>query len=151
MINTFQQGSQQNNLLGITDITADYIRYILDEDPVKIIELKEYFLRYSNVRLNDKYQIPLGGGIFLDKIDYLEPNSNNEIPGLKDVLEYLNFNYRRIDDVSIINNYYTINKHTHQKIFQENISKYFKRITNNNIIYKKFFFHNLSNFLYNRN
>ena len=95
MINAFQQGNQ-NNLLNIVDITCDYIRYILsEEDPVRLVELKEYFLRYSNIKKAFFYQIPLGGGLYEDKYEFLEPNSDLQVAGLESLLAYLDFNFRK--------------------------------------------------------
>ena len=56
--------------------------------------------------------VPIGGGLSYTVKQWVEPVTDNRVPGLSSLLDYLNTNYRRIDDDSCINNNYYITKNT---------------------------------------
>ena len=101
---------------------------------------------------------PLGGGLTYTVKEWIQPISETRLPGLASLISYLDTNFRRIDDDSIINNTFNItrkinnitenenfNYHTHkqitQKTYNETINQhqqfnYNKNITNKNITHK---------------
>ena len=167
MINSFQQGIQQNNLLGVIDIQADYLRYILHEDPLRVVELRDYFLGVEYSIITPLYQqVDIGGGIMVDDIHYDENESdtNTLVPGIKGLLDYLDNKFRRNDDDSIINNNYYITNKKNQFIASTNeytmiknvsqvvnhIKKYITYTENvfNNHINKTFYNKTIRNMIY---
>ena len=75
-----------------------------------------------------------------------------KVPGLQSLIDYLEFNYRRIDDDSIINNYYTINNHHKHDTFTENNTIHYNKklyTTNNNTISNNYSYKN-DTFTYNK-
>ena len=109
-----------NNLI---DITADSIRLITinDNGEEEIKNVLDLFLLYSNISTVIDVNIPIGGGLYYTMKEWVGTISDDKIPGLASLIEYLNTNFRKINDDSIINNYYntTINKHENVSNNQE--------------------------------
>ena len=119
-----------NNLI---DITADSIRLITinDDGEEEIKNVLDLFLLYSHISTVTDVNIPIGGGLYYTLKEWVGTISDNKIPGLASLIEYLNTNFRKVNDDSIINNYYTItNKHENVTNNQE--YTYHKNITQKN-------------------
>ena len=109
MINPFMH-SNQVNLTGIVEITADIIKLILNENnETTIADIKDLFLRYQNISTVVETQVPIGGGLYYTQYDFPNPSDSN-ICGELSLMTYLDNTFRRNDDNSIINNNYTIKK-----------------------------------------
>ena len=116
-----------NNLI---DITADSIRLITinDDGEEEIKNVLDLFLLYSHISTVTDVNIPIGGGLYYTLKEWVGTISDDKIPGLASLIEYLNTNFRKVNDDSIINNYYTItNKHENVTNNQE--YTYHKNIT----------------------
>ncbi len=98
-------------LTGISTGSFDYLSLIIqDEDEGKqsIVDVKDYFLRYQNIETLQHELIPIGGGLYDDNYYFNNSDKDTQIVGLKSLLEYLNHNYRKNDDDSIIYKTYHI-------------------------------------------
>ena len=115
------------------DITADSIRLITinDDGEEEIKNVLDLFLLYSHISTVTDVNIPIGGGLYYTLKEWVGTISDDKIPGLASLIEYLNTNFRKVNDDSIINNYYTItNKHENVTNNQE--YTYHKNITQKN-------------------
>ena len=78
----------------------------LGEEEIKNIE--DIFSKYKNISTVEDVIVPIGGGLSYTVKQRVEPVTDSRVPGLSSLLDYLNTNYRRIDDDSVINNNYSI-------------------------------------------
>ena len=109
MINPFMH-SNQVNLTGIVEITADIIKLILNENnETTIADIKELCVRYQNISTVVETQVPIGGGLYYTEYSFPNPSDSN-ICGELSLMTYLDNTFRRNDDNSIINKYYSIKK-----------------------------------------
>ena len=130
-LNTWLNPFNKVSLTGSVDITADSIRLILyDEDTGQevITNILSLFLMYSNISVVEDVNVSLGGGQYYTIKQWVGTIDDNHFPGLQSLIEYLQANYRAIDDDSIINNYYTINKTYHDTINTFNDYNYNKTV-----------------------
>ena len=127
-LNTWINPLNKVSLTGSIDITADSIRLIIinENEQEEIINVLNLFLMYDNISSVEDVQVPLGGGQYYTIKAWVGTIDDLHIPGLESLIEYLQANYRSIDDDSTLNNYYTINKTYHIR----NDYNYLK--TNNN-------------------
>ena len=114
-MNTFLNPHNSVSLTGLIDIAANSISLIqlnedLGEEEIKNIE--GIFLTYKNISTVVDVTVPIGGGLSYTVKQWVEPVTDNRVPGLSSLLDYLNTNYRRIDDDSIITNNDYITKNT---------------------------------------
>ena len=138
MLNPWANSRNQVNLTNTFNITANSIELIISDQEEQIVNILDLFLSYSNISAVVDVQIPIGGGIFYTLKEWVGDITDTKVPGLQSLIEYLQFNYRRIDDDSIINNNYTINNHhhKHETFTENNTIQYNKKYhtTNNNTI-----------------
>jgi len=133
------------------DITADSIRLIVyneDTGQEEITNVLSLFLMYSNISTVEDVNVSLGGGQYYTIKQWVGTIDDNHIPGLQSLIEYLQANYRGIDDDSIINNYYTINKTSHDTIntyndfhYNKTVEQLIKKFTTYNTNTNEFNYH----------
>ena len=115
-LNTWINPLNKVSLTGSIDITADSIRLIVyneDTGQEEITNVLDLFLMYSNISTVEDVNVSLGGGQYYTIKEWVGTIDDLHVPGLQSLLEYLQSRYRAIDDDSVINNYYTINKDYH--------------------------------------
>ena len=122
MLNSFLNPNNSVSLTGIVNITADKISLIqvndfLGQEEIKNIE--DIFLQYKNISTVEDITVPIGGGLSYTIKQWIEPVTDEQVAGLSSLLDYLNTNYRRIDDDSCITNNYYITK-TNNNIINKN-------------------------------
>ena len=130
-LNTWINPLNKVSLTGSVDITADSIRLIVyneDTGQEEITNVLSLFLMYDNISVVEDVNISLGGGQYYTIKQWVGTIDDNHIPGLQSLIDYLQANYRAIDDDSIINNYYTINKTQHDTINAYNEYNYHKTV-----------------------
>ena len=130
-LNTWINPLNKVSLTGSVDITADSIRLIVyneDTGQEEITNVLSLFLMYDNISIVEDLNVSLGGGPYYTIKQWVGVIDDNHIPGLQSLIEYLQANYRGIDDDSIINNYYTINKTSHDTINTYNDFNYNKTV-----------------------
>jgi len=113
------------------DITADSIRLIVyneDTGQEEITNVLSLFLMYDNISVVEDVNVSLGGGQYYTIKQWVGTIDDTHIPGLQSLIDYLQANYRAIDDDSVINNYYTINKTQHDTINTYNDYNYNKTV-----------------------
>ena len=128
-MNTFLNPHNSVSLTGLIDISANSISLIqlnddLGEEEIKNIE--DIFLKYKNISTVVDVTVPIGGGLSYTVKQWVEPVTDNRVPGLSSLLDYLNTNYRRIDDDSIITNNYYITKKYNNTIHKSDTHNYHK-------------------------
>ena len=108
-LNTWINPLNRVSLTGLIDITANSISLIgYDEDGEEgITHLLDLFLMYKNISSVEDVQVPIGGGQYYTIKAWMGTIDDLHVPGLESLIEYLQANYRAIDDDSILNNYYT--------------------------------------------
>lgn len=121
------------SLSGVVEILAHKISLIRFENgEQRIRDIEELFLSIHAIQSITTQQVNIGGG--LSYTEYVWPNpSDSVIPGLQSLLTYLQNTYRRNDDDSIINRYYTIHKRIRNQFLQDN-TQFTKQIRNTNIV-----------------
>ena len=113
-------------------------------DDAHIIIRLDLVVQFNHISTVIDVQVPIGGGLTYTLKQWVSPISDKRVPGLASLIDYLETNYRRIDDDSIVNNYYNITKiinnitkqetfnyHKHQNITQ----KYYTQHIHNNDTY----------------
>ena len=159
MNNSFLNPHHTVNLTGLIDITAIVLKLIaIDEnDDEQITKILDLFVQFNNISTVIDVQVPIGGGLTYTLKQWVSPISDQPVPGLASLIGYLQQNYHRIDDDSIINNYYNISKlinnittqenvnyHKHQNISQKYYTKHIH--TNDTYTYNKYITHtNITN------
>ena len=131
MNNAFLNPHNTVNLTGLVNVDANKISLInLDDNNEEIIRsILDIFLQYSNISSVIDVNVPIGGGHSYTLKEWVAPIDDTRVPGLASLSDYLNTNYRRINDDSIINNYvYTTHKNTN--LFKHDSFNYHKQITN---------------------
>ena len=133
------------------DITADSIRLIVyneDTGQEEITNVLSLFLMYDNISIVQDVNVSLGGGQYYTIKQWVGTIDDNHIPGLQSLIDYLQANYRAIDDDSIINNYYTVNKTYHDTInnyndfhYNKTVQQSFKAFHNYNTNVNEFNYH----------
>ena len=130
-LNTWINPLNKVSLTGSVDITADSIRLIVyneDTGQEEITNVLSLFLMYDNISVVEDVNVSLGGGQYYTIKQWVGTIDDNHIPGLQSLIDYLQANYRAIDDESIVNNYYTINKTQHDTINTYNDYNYNKTV-----------------------
>jgi hypothetical protein len=130
-LNTWINPLNKVSLTGSVDITADSIRLIVyneDAGQEEITNVLSLFLMYDNISAVEDVNISLGGGQYYTIKQWVGTIDDNHIPGLQSLIDYLQANYRAIDDDSVIHNYYTINKTLHDTINTYNDYNYNKTV-----------------------
>ena len=174
MNNSFLNPYNTVNLTGLIDITANVIKLISinENDEEQITNILDLFVQFNSISTVIDVTYPLGGGLTYTVKEWNQPISDTRVPGLQSLISYLDTNFRRIYDDSIINNYYNITKiinnitkqetfnyHKHQNIthkyYTQHINKndtytYRKNITNRNITHKTLpnYIHTENNYTY---
>ena len=121
--NSFLNPYNTVNLTGLIDITANVIKLIsIDEhDDEQIANVLDLFVQFNNIATVIDVQVPIGGGLTYTLKQWVSPISDTHVPGMSSLIEYLETNYLRINDDSIINNTYNtirqINNITKQETF----------------------------------
>ena len=112
MSNSFLNPYNTVNLTGLIDITANVIKLIsIDENyDEQITNILDLFVQFNNISTVIDVTYPLGGGLTYTVKEWIQPISDTRVPGLQSLISYLDTNFRRIDDDSIIHNYYNITK-----------------------------------------
>ena len=131
MNNAFLNPHNTVNLTGLVNVEANKISLIDidDNNEERIRNILDIFLQYSNISSVIDVNVPIGGGHSYTLKEWVAPIDDTRVPGLASLIAYLNTNYRRINDDSIINNYfYTTHKNTN--IFKNDSFNYHKQITN---------------------
>ena len=110
MLNSFLNPNNSVSLTGIVNITADKISLIQVNDDLGVEEIKNIeniFLQYQNISTVEDITVQIGGGLSYTVKQWIDPVTDERVPGLSSLLDYLNTTYRRIyDDSCITNNYY---------------------------------------------
>ena len=130
-LNTWINPLNKVSLTGSVDITADSIRLIVyneDTGQEEITNVLSLFLMYDNISVVEDVNISLGGGQYYTIKQWVGTIDDNHVAGLQSLIDYLQANYRAIDDDSIVNNYYTINKTYHDTINTYNDYNYSKTV-----------------------
>ena len=114
-MNTWLNPCNKVSFTGAVDITADSIRlFTINEDgQEEITNVLNLFLMYDNISIVEDVNVSLGGGQYYTIKQWVGTIDDSHIPGLQSMIDYLQANYRAIDDDSVLNNYYTINKDYH--------------------------------------
>ena len=95
MNNSFLNPYNTVNLSGLIDITANVIKLIsIDENDEQITNILDLFVQFNNISTVIDVQIPIGGGLTYT----LKQLSDQRVPGLASLIDYLETNYRRFDD-----------------------------------------------------
>ena len=146
MNNSFLNPHKTVNLTKLIDLTANLIKLIsVDEnDDEQITNIFDLFVQFNNISTVIDVQVPIGGGLTYTLKQWVSPISDERVPGLASLIDYLETTYRGINDDSIINNYYnitnnmnnitkqeTFNYHKHQNITQH----YYTQHIHNNDTY----------------
>ena len=123
------------NLTGLIDVTANVIKLISidNNNDEQIQNILDLFVQFNNISTVIDVVYPLGGGLTYTVKEWIDPINDTRVPGLQSLISYLDTNFRRIDDDSIINNTFnitrkinnitkneTFNYHKHQKIRHDN-------------------------------
>ena len=174
MNNSFLNRYNTVNITGLIDITANIIKLISinENDEEQIANILDLFVQFNNISTVIDVQIPIGGGLTYTLKQWVSPISDERVPGLASLIDYLETNYRRINDDSVINNNYNITKrinnitkqehynyHKHQNITQKYYTQhihnndtytYKKDVTNRNITHKTLpnYIHTENNYTY---
>ena len=127
-LNTWINPLNKVSLTGLVDITANSISLIgYNEDGEEgITHLLDLFVMYKNISSVEDVQVPIGGGQYYTIKAWVGTTDDLHVPGLESLIEYLQTNYRAIDDDSILNNYYTVNKTYQQNTHMHNDYNYLK-------------------------
>ena len=102
-LNTWINPLNKVSLTGSVDITADSIRLIVyneDAGQEEITNVLSLFLMYDNISVVEDVNISLGGGQYYTIKQWVGTIDDNHIPGLQSLIDYLQANYRAIDDVT---------------------------------------------------
>lgn len=124
-------------LTGLLDVYANTLN-LIDYDDEPQTNILAIFFPYKNISGLTTENVPIGGGLYYTRKIFV-PNADLtyddlHLPGLKSLLEYLDFNFRRKDDDSIVNNYNTINNKYNLRIHNDDYYVSQKKIINNNFI-----------------
>ena len=83
----------------------------LDENSEEqITNILDLFIQFNNISTVIDVEVPIGGGLTYTLKQWVLPISDERIPGLASLIDYLETKYRRINDDSVINNNYNITK-----------------------------------------
>ena len=129
MLNSFLNPNNNVSLTGIVNITADKISLIQVNEDLGVEEIKNIeniFLQYQNISTVEDITVPIGGGLSYTIKQWIEPVTDEQVAGLSSLLDYLNTNYRRIDDDSCITNNYYITKKNNNIINKNDTFNYHK-------------------------
>ena len=140
-MNSFLNPHNSVSLTNLIDITANSVSLLrIDEatDEQAVDNILDIFLSYENISIIRDRIVEIGGGLSYTLKEFVGDITDTQVAGLKSILEYLDSNYRKIDDESIINNYYTFHKkHYIQNIDDSMIIRSYKNITKiNKNLYK---------------
>ena len=93
------------NLTGLIDITANVVKLIsiANNNEEQIQNILDLFIQFNNISTVINVVYPLGGGLTYTEKEWISPINDTRAPGLSSLIDFLNTNYRRIDDDSIIN------------------------------------------------
>ncbi len=138
------------SLTNIIDIAANSIKLIdVDENGDQTLtNIIDLFLSYSAISTVIDVNIPIGGGLFYTVKQWVGDVDDKHVPGLQSLIAYMDASYRRIDDDSIVNNYYnTIHKH---KNLQKTDTFNYNKIIKNTIVKKHDYVNRYDTFSYNK-
>lgn len=127
-MNTFLNQHNNLNLTGIVSLTANDISLfqLTDEGLEEVKNIENIFLKYNNISTVQDREIPIGGGLSYSIKEWSNPISNNQVPGLQALIEYLESNFRKNTDDSIITNNYYITKKYNNNINRYETSNFYK-------------------------
>ena len=128
-MNTFLNPHNSVSLTGLIDIAANSISLIqLNEDlgSEEIKNIENIFKTNKNISTVEDVTVPIGGGLSYTVKQWVGDISDEKVAGLSSLFDYLNTNYRRIDDDSIITNNYYITKKYNNTIHKNDTHNYHK-------------------------
>ena len=121
MNNSFLNPYNTVILTGLIDITANVMKLISIDanDDEQLTNILDLFVQFNNISTVIDVQVPIGGGLTYTLKQWVSPISDQQVPGLASRIDYLETNYRRINDDSIINNHYNITNNKNHITNQE--------------------------------
>ena len=121
------------SLSGIIDILAHSIRLIRQIDgEMQVQNIEEIFVSVEAIRTLASRLVTIAPGQSYTEYYWPPPITDQQIPGLASLIQFLDSTYRRSDDDSIINRYYTVNKTLKNQFLNSDVNFYKQnRIVNN--------------------